>query len=357
MAYRIPIKPSLYWRFKWTLLSPFWKPGVKDLFFYSIGLRSAISAGVPVGSAFEIMGHAAQHRLLKEASLAISQGIASGLPLEENLRTHRKVFGDFFINIFIAGLRAGSMDMCMDTLTDHYSWLLELRTLILRVIWYPLANLILGTFIMAARDLIIHFMNTPFTWREGLPIIWFYLRQPVMGIFCAFVFSRILKDRRVRPFTDPFIIKIPIFGGLYKKYLLAIFFRLFGVALEAGQEITKGFREAVGSMDNYYLARRLEPAIKFMAQGDSVHEAFYMTGIFDPQALGMVAAGEQSGFLPDLCHRMAKYYFDTIKATAPGIIAASYPLFVICIALAFFVNPLFLYIGCFLACALLFMFI
>jgi type IV pilus assembly protein PilC len=337
------------------IVTPLWRPGIRNLFFFSLGMRSTISAGIPIIQSFEIMAQSTRHRLLQQACLSISQDLAGGVPLDKAIRYQNKVFPPFFINIFLAGLRSGAPEESLNILVDHYSVLLELRGKILQTIMYPLANLILGTFIMIFRDLAIQFMNHAFNWSEALPIIMYYGQLPLLGIFMSFLFSQAAKDPRIRPVTDNMIVHLPLLGRFYRQYALAIFFQIFATGVEAGRHIRDSFRDALEGMNNFYLANKLKVAEKYLEQGEKISEAFDLTGAFEPQALGMVAAGEASGTIPELCRKMADYYRSEVVNFLPGMIKASFPLFMILVAVAFFVNPGFLFLGTFFACFMIFL--
>jgi len=302
---------------------------------------------VPIIKAFELMGASVQNQRLRQASLQISRAIAAGWTLRDAIRSQH-VFSHYFIEIFLSGAQTGNLVGSLDILVNHYRWMMELRTRIMRVIWYPLANLILGTFIMMFRDLIIMSMGHAFSWTEALPIIQRYLTYPVGGLFFAFLISRILRDPRVRPYTDWALAKLPFLGDLYEKYAKAIFFRLFATSVEAGQHPRDSFREALKGMNNYYLTKRMAVAEKYIEAGEKLSFAFERTKVFDGKALGMINAGEESGTVPELCNKMAEYYQTEIYNLLPGYIQAIYPALMIIVVLAFFISPLFLYIGTFL---------
>lgn len=342
------------------LLSPLHPPGLRDLYFYTLGLRTTLEAGVPLIKAFELMARSVKHRQLQRASHIISHAVASGTSLPDALRSHKHIFSAFFINALESGVHSGSITRSLDLLVEHYEWLLNLRTKIMRLIWYPLINLILGTFIVLFRDLIIIFMSHAFNWEEAMPVLLKYLEIPIGGVFFAFLVSRVLKDPRVRPATDYFIVGLPVLGKFYANYAKATFFHLFATSVEAGRNPTISYREALDGMNNYYLARKLALAEKYILSGESISSALERTGVFDRQALGMIVAGEESGSLPELCRKMAEYYRSEIFHLMPGYITAFFPLLMVIVAIAFMtiafnITTSFLYFGIFFMCLLIFM--
>ena len=348
-------KPGFFVLSRQFFLSSLWRPGSKDMFFYTLGLRSAITSGIPISSAFEVMGQSARHRRLQRASFEIGRELSAGISLEQAMVRHKGTFSPFFMNVFLTGLRSGSMEESLDILIGHYSALMELKSKVLQVIMYPMANILLGTLVMIVRDLILTFMNHAFSWREAMPIISRYGAYLFSGFILPLILSRVARDPRVRPVTDRFMIHVPVLGRFYKNYALAIFFRVFATCLETGREISSGFHDALEAMNNYHLAKRIRAAERYLMAGENISEAFYLTKIFDAQALSMVAVGESSGTMPDMCRRMADYYHGEIMGLLPGYIRAAFPFFMILVALAFFFDPMFLFIASFIYCFFIFL--
>ena len=334
------------------IVPSFGSPGPKRLFFYSLGLRTAISAGLPASSAFEVMGESVQHRTLKKASYQIGQELASCIPLEKSLRKRQNLFSLFFVNVFISGLKSGSLERCLDIMVDHFRWMLELRSEILKVIWYPMINLILGCLILAARDCIIAGAND---FVSIMQIAWIYVKYPAFAVVMAFLISRVVKDPRVRPATDAFISHIPLIGKLYRKYGLAIFFRLFGKGVDAGRNTVEAYVDAADAMNNYYLARKIRKCSHFIESGMSRHDTFEQTKVFDSHALGLIMAAEESGTVDYMCEKMSEFYRNQVKIYAPSLIKIQYPVFIFMVAIAFFFNVNFFFIGVFVMCLMLFL--
>ena len=331
------------------------RPGVKALYFFCIGLRSCLAAGTPILTALHLMAETAGRRSLRKACLEVAREVGAGRPIAEALRARRRVFPRFFTNVFLAGLESGSLTQSLDELIEHYAWVMELRSNILRVVWYPIFLLFAGSLIMSAPAIVLHFRGTAFHWVEAAGIAWSFFQLPLLGLIAAYVATRIVKSPPVRPLTDEIVARIPIIGTCLQRYALAIFFRVLAASVAAGREIGTGFRAALDSMDNHRLARRLRAAERFLRDGDTLTYALSRTRVFDAQALGMVEAGEISGALPELAGRMAGYYMDATKALLPGLIKACFPLTLLVVAVAYFINPHVLFVGSFLLFFLLFL--
>jgi len=348
-------KLSLFGRIRYFLLTPLWRPGVKDIYFFCVGLRSCITAGLPIISAFKVMSQSVRHRAIQKACVAVNKDLSAGLPIEKALRSHPKVFSPFFTNMVSSGLKSGSSVYAIDLLIKHFSWVLELRSVILQVVWYPVFLLFAGSCIMSARDIIIMNMQHKFAILKSIYVIVEYFTPPVLGMLAAFFVSRVLKHRRMKPFTDECLMRLPVIGNFYGKYSLATFFRLFATSVEAGQQFVVGLNSALNAMDNYYYKRRMRITEKFLRDGESITEAFYVAGVFSPMDLSMARAGEMSGSVPELLKKLADYYSDEVRILVPGFIKAFAPFLLFFVAIGYFVNVNYLGYGMFIMLVLFFL--
>jgi type II secretory pathway component PulF len=208
---------------------------------------------------------------------------------------------------------------------------------------------------MTVRDCIMQSMQVGITTQGVLRISWMYFSGPILGLLAAIVLTRIFKSNSVRPMFDEFVMRVPGLRSLYGRIALARFFRMLAAYVESGHEVGAGLQAAISAMDNHYYARRLRRAIAFVRAGESFADGLALTGVMDRQALSMIHAGEAVGALPELAPRLADYYETEVRTLLPGLAKASYPAMIILIAVAYFVNPMFLGLGAFLMFFLLFM--
>lgn len=330
-------------------------PGIKDLYFFSLGLRTGLLAGVPVTSVFTLMADSVQNRKLERACLKIAEGLEAGEPIEELFRRHESVFPPFYREVFLSGLESGSIAYATKLLESHYKWIRELRSVILSVIWYPIFLMFAGAGIMAVRDIVIASFRGWLTPLGTMQILAQYYQYPCAGLALAYLASRVAKMKWVRPAMDEIIVAIPVIGGLFKRYSLAIFFGVLAGGVEAGREVTASLRSAILAMNNYALARRLQKAERFLRDGESFAFALERTDVLEPDAMGMVKAGEESASLDFLLRKIADFYMHTVKTYVPGLVKIFFPLTLIMVAWAFFVFPGVMFPAVFVMAFLLFL--
>lgn len=354
-ARRMVKKLGRWGRFKRFINPTLHGPGVKDLYFFTLGLRTCLLAGIPVTSAFTLMAECVHNRKLERACLQIAEGLDHGEPLDQLFIRHERVFPPFYREVFLSGLESGSIGYATKLLESHYKWIRELRTLILSVVWYPIFLMFAGAGIMAVRDIVISSFAGTMTPQSIFETLATYYQYPCMGIILAYLLSRVAKQKWVRPATDEFIAIIPWVGDLFKQYSLAIFFGVLAGGVEAGREVTASLRSAILAMNNKALERRLKKAERFLRDGESFSFAFERTEALAPDAMGMVKAGEESASLDFLLRKIADYYMGVVKTYIPGMIKIFFPATMLMVAFSFFVTPQIMFPAVFVMVFLLFL--
>ena len=113
--------------------------------------------------------------------------------------------------------------------------------------------------------------------------------------------------------------------------------------------------EAPDAMNNYDLARKIRKWSHFIESVMSLHDTFEQTKVFDSHALGLIMAAEESGTVDYMCEKMSEFYRNQVKIYAPSLIKIQYPVFIFMVAIAFFFNVNFFFIGVFVMCLMLFL--
>ncbi len=345
-----PVIKSFY-----KIISIFFPARIKSLYFYCVTLRSCLSSGIPVSSAFKVLSESIDNQKLKKVSIEISRAIDIGVPIEKIFSEYDNVFPRFFINILVSGFRSGSHIRSLQSLIDHYSFILDLRTEILKVVLYPMIQLFAGALILSAKDTIILSMHSGFKILYALKFLYMYFSGMIIAVLAAYIISRIAKSKPFRPITDYIIHFIPLLSNMYRNYKLAVFFRVCADFNDTGSGLLYGFNMSLDAMDNYYLAPKLKKAEKFIRHGESLFESFRICEVFNNIELSMIQVAEESGSISYLLRKMADYYHTDIKNLMPGLIKITIPVFTVIVALAFFVNLNFFGYGFFLLMILAFL--
>ena len=170
---------------------------------------------------------------------------------------------------------------------------------------------------------------------------WAIIGLVIMG---SVVLQRLIHSRKGRIWWDGFKLKVPVFGPLVLKLVMARFTRLTGSLMKSGVglfEILSLVREGVG---NAQVSRTIESLIKSISEGKGLSEPMRASRMFSPIVVQMVSVGEQSGKLDELLLSASDYYDAQVKYTVENLTSLIEPILIFVLGCA----VLFMALGIFL---------
>jgi MSHA biogenesis protein MshG len=103
-------------------------------------------------------------------------------------------------------------------------------------------------------------------------------------------------------------LRLPLAGKIIVKGTMARFARSFALAQRSGVPIVQALTLVSQTVDNAYLAARIEQMRDGVERGESILRTSVTAGIFTPVVLQMIAVGEESGTLDELMDEIAQMY-------------------------------------------------
>jgi len=315
------------------------RPTPRDWYLFSLELRTMLDAGVAISRALDMLAQHSTRFKVKKAAAMAGRALAQGKSFDDALKSGDGIPA-MVRAMLILGSRAGRLVETVDLLIRHYRWLIDVRRLILKGVWYPAALVILGTLVFVVRDTSIAVLKGYMGIIEALfHYSMKYLFPVIFSGFCGGLTAELLKTRLVRPYLDRVLITVPLLGKLVYKYALAVFFEILSACVESGMPITMGYTLAARATTNSVVGDRLEDAVEFLQDGESLAETLRQSAVLDKGSLGIVASGESVAEAPFLMRKLAAHYHDEVQLTTKGIITVMMIMFVPLIAVAYFIAP------------------
>jgi MSHA biogenesis protein MshG len=132
-------------------------------------------------------------------------------------------------------------------------------------------------------------------------------------------------------------------GGIIMKGTMARFARSFALSSKSGVPIVQGLNVVAQTVDNSYIASRIEQMRDGVERGESILRTAVMTGVFTPIVLQMVAVGEETGELDSLMdeiggmyEREVEYELKTLSAKIEPLLITGLGVLVLILALGVF---------------------
>jgi type IV pilus assembly protein PilC len=221
-------------------------------------------AGLPILRSLKILENNSKPGRLKNALMDVCDEIEGGSTLSEAMGKCPKVFTRLYVNMIKAGEAGGALETILQRLADFLESAESLKRKVKGALIYPsvVVTVAIGilTFIMLFIVPTFKEMFTEFDLDLPAPTIlliaisnyladywWLLILMPI----CLGILIKLLrKFKHGRMGFDMFILKVPIFGGLFEKNILARTTRTLGTLISSGVPILEAInitRETSGN--------------------------------------------------------------------------------------------------------------
>ena len=258
-------------------------------------------AGLPILRSLKILENNQKPGKLKNALMDVCDEIEGGATLSEAMGKSPKVFSRLYVNMIKAGEAGGALETILQRLADFLERAESLKRKVKGALIYPcvvvtVAALILS-FIMIFIVPTFEEMFEEFGLKLPAPTLlliamsnyiknyWFLL---IIMPICFLIFVKLVrKFRHGRMGFDNFILRVPIFGGLIEKNILARTTRTLGTLVSSGVPILEAItitRETAGNGVFEKLYLRVNDSIR---EGEVISKPLreYSTLGFHPMAV------------------------------------------------------------------------
>ena len=291
-----------------------------DVLAITSELAIMLKAGLALDNALRVlieMSHKPSVAALLQGILADVKG---GAPLSRALSQHKALFGDFYINMVRSGEASGQMASVMARLVEHMERLRALRDSVVSATIYP--AILLGVAVLSLVAM-LGFVVPQFEqlfkdMGDALPLptrIVMEMGQAfqtygwVIALAAAalvWLIGRWLKTPGGSQWWQTRVLRLPLLGGLLRKYQLTLFARSLGTLLGNGVPLLTALRIATETVGNQTLRAPLERMVPQVKEGARVADAMRNTGIFEPLALNLMRVGEETGRIGPMMLELAQ---------------------------------------------------
>lgn len=305
-----------------SFLAKFEKVKQQELLFFVRQLSILLKSGVPLTATIENVRQQTTNKMMKGMLDKIKQDIESGVSLSDALAKWPQVFSDFFVSMVKVGESGGILEDVLDRLIQLLTQEAEISGRIKSAMIYPVILVVVAvgiiTFILAS--IIPKFVTIFETYGAKLPVttqillamsvvvrkFWHFV---LIAIF-IFIFGlkNYLKSEKGRYNVDTFIFKVPLFGKLYLKVVIAQFSRTLASLLRSGVSLVEALRVTEKTVSNTTLRRGIQDVSSGISRGEPLSDLFKGAAIFPTFVIQMIAVGEKTGKLEAILFDIANFY-------------------------------------------------
>lgn len=298
-----------------------------DLMMFSRQLHTLLRAGVPILRALAGLQESAVNVRMKQTLADVRHSLESGIELSMCFAQQGGVFDNFYVSMVRVGEMTGRLDDIFMRLFKHLEFEQFMRQQVKAAIRYP-------TFVIIAMAIAVGVINTlvvpafagvfrsfnaelPLATRLLVASSQFTLSYGwALGLAAAAGFvalRRWIQGTAGRLAWDGFKLRAPLAGRIVQKATLSRFARSFALALKSGVPIEQALSVVSQTVDNAYIARKIEAMREAVERGDTILRAAIASGVFTPVVLQMIAVGEETGAIDELMEEIAELYTNEVQ--------------------------------------------
>jgi type IV pilus assembly protein PilC len=314
---------------------------LKDLAVFARQFATMINAGLTMLRALTILSEQVENPTLRKVLRQVKGDIEAGSSLSGAFAKH-DAFPPIMVNLARAGEAGGFLDRAMNQISDNFEKEVKLRATIKSAMTYPVVVFVMAivmcaammVFVVPTFDEIFKSLGgeLPLPTRVLLMIAdaMKYIVPVVVVSLVSFVawWRKYNRSEKVRNVWDPLKLKMPVFGGLVQKLVLARFARNLGTLLQSGVPILQSLDVVGETTGSIVVTRALADVRESVRRGESVAGPLAEHPIFPSMVQQMIASGEESGAIDQMLHKVADFYDSEVEATTEQLTAMVEPLMI-----------------------------
>jgi type IV pilus assembly protein PilC len=333
------------WRWAVPLFAPV---KARELAVFTRQLAALLHAGMPLLRGLETLARQERNRALQMIVTTLADDIRSGSALSEALARHPRLFGRLYLNMVRAGEAGGALDAVLDRLARYQEKMLRLRGRVKAAMVYPLIVMTLAGAILAGLLVFVvpRFKQIFADLLKGAPLppltqAVLTVSETVKGHYPAVLAAGVAAGLGFRFFrrtplggrlVDGLLVRLPLFGELLLKSLVAQFSRTLGTLLASGVPILQALAIARDTCGNQRVAAAIERVHTRVKEGDPVAAPLAQTGVFPGMVTIMIEVGEHTGQLPEMLGRVADIFEEEVDNAVAGLSSLIEPLLIVALA-------------------------
>ena len=137
------------------------------------------------------------------------------------------------------------------------------------------------------------------------------------------------RSEKVQMFMDRLMLKLPVFGDLVYKSVIARWTRTLSTMFAAGVPLVEALDSVGGASGNSVYAAATEKIQKEVSTGTSLTAAMTNANVFPSMVLQMCAIGEESGSLDHMLGKAADFYEAEVDDMVAGLSSLMEPIIIV----------------------------
>ncbi len=323
--------------------------GVKaqEILIFCKQFATMLRAGLPVLNTLEMLDGQTKRPGMKKVIQTIKKDLESGNALSKCFEKHPKIFDTVVVNLIKAGEASGKLDTFLQKIVVSLEKREKIKSQIKSALFYP--GVLFSVAILVTVFMLMKVVPTFVNMYEGMgmgddlptptAVIMsmsefvrssggFFLLIFLITFFVGFKFL-INKNYNIKKAWHQTLLKMPVFGNLINKSILAKVSLVLGNLNQAGVDLIESIDIAKSVTDNVVVIESLENIKKGVFSGETLTDLFHKEKIFPPTFSQLISVGEQTGSLDEMFGSVAIYYEEEFDVAVGNLSSLIEPIMIV----------------------------
>ena len=300
------------------------KVKVEEILIFSKQFATMVKAGLPILQTLAMLRDQLEGPAIKDIVEDIRKSLEGGVTLSKCFEKYPKQFDNVYVNLIRAGEASGKLDVFLMKIVDDLEKKEKIKKKIKGALMYP--SIMFTVAITVSAFMLIKVVPVFANMYDGMGIA---LPKPtavimnmsnflrgtgglimlisLVGGYGAFRYLT-TKNEAIKYRWHKQVLKLPVFGDLILKSLLAQISLIMGNLSAAGVNLLESIEIAKSVSKNVVVTEALENVKKGVFSGDTLTKLFLKEPLFPPTFSQLISVGEQTGQLDEMFNSVAVYY-------------------------------------------------
>lgn len=314
-----------------------------DVSIFTRQLSTMMKAGVPLIQSFDIVATGHANAGVSKLLFDIKNSVETGSSLSDSFAKHPDQFDNLYCSLIAAGEKAGILDTILDRLAVYQEKMQGIKKKIKSAMTYPIAVMSIAFIVTCILMIFVvpSFKEVFTSFGAELPAptqfvmdlsdffvsYWYLIFGSIGGAIYALI--RLLKvSASARAKRDQIILRMPIFGPIIRKAIIARWARTLATMFAAGVPLVEALDSVAGASGNYVYSSATEQIQKEVETGTSLTVAMQQQDIFPNMMVQMTQIGEESGSLDTMLTKVAESYEEEVDNAVASLSSLMEPIII-----------------------------
>ncbi len=318
--------------------------GEKDIALFTRQMATMMKAGVPLLQAFDIVGKGHSNSRVTKLLMDIKADVETGSSLAAAFRKHPLHFDALYCNLVQAGEQAGILETLLDRLATYKEKILAIKSKIKSAMFYPVAVIVVAFVITAVIMIFVipAFKGVFTSFGADLPAptlvviaisdffveYWYLIFGIILGGLYGF-FALWKRSQAVQIYMDRLLLRLPIFGEIVRKSVIARWTRTLSTMFAAGVPLVEALDSVGGASGNYVYQIATKQIQQEVSTGTSLTAAMQNATVFPNMVVQMTSIGEESGALDNMLSKVADFYEQEVDDAVDALSSLMEPIIMV----------------------------